>query len=89
MIFFNLADGGKQSVLGKPLLWQHALGSIIERDHGSAGASSRKYVRQRNGLLALAVEYVNRAIPLAPYLGNAAEHRKRYGELKQHPMEAA
>ena len=33
--------------------------------------------------------YVNRAITLAPYLGNAAEHRKRYGELKQRPREAA
>ncbi|MBU2532627.1 MAG: acyl-CoA dehydrogenase family protein [Alphaproteobacteria bacterium] len=33
--------------------------------------------------------YVNRAIAIAPYLGNAAEHLKRYGELKQRRTEAA
>ncbi len=33
--------------------------------------------------------YVNRAMAIAPYLGNAAEHLKRYGELKQHPTEAS
>ena len=27
--------------------------------------------------------YVNRILAAAPYLGNAADHRKRYGELKQ------
>ncbi len=27
--------------------------------------------------------YVNRMLALAPYLGNAAEHRRRYGQLKQ------
>ena len=32
--------------------------------------------------------YVNRAMAIAPYLGNAAEHLKRYGELKQHSPEA-
>ena len=33
--------------------------------------------------------YVNRAIAIAPYLGNAAEHLKRYGELKQRRMEVS
>jgi len=33
--------------------------------------------------------YVNRAITIAPYLGNAADHLKRYGELKQRQVEAA
>jgi alkylation response protein AidB-like acyl-CoA dehydrogenase len=31
--------------------------------------------------------YVNRAITIAPYLGNASEHLKRYGELKQRRAE--
>ncbi len=33
--------------------------------------------------------YVNRAITIAPYLGNAADHLKRYGELKQRRTEAS
>jgi alkylation response protein AidB-like acyl-CoA dehydrogenase len=33
--------------------------------------------------------YVNRAITIAPYLGNAADHLKRYGELKQRRLEAS
>lgn len=33
--------------------------------------------------------YVNRAITIAPYLGNAAEHLKRYGELRQRRTEAS
>lgn len=33
--------------------------------------------------------YVNRSLVLVPFLGNAAEHRKRYGELKQAVGEAA
>jgi len=33
--------------------------------------------------------YVNRAISIAPYLGNAAQHLKRYGELKQRRMEVS
>lgn len=33
--------------------------------------------------------YVNRAIAIAPYLGNANEHLKRYGELKQRRSEVA
>lgn len=33
--------------------------------------------------------YVNRAIAIAPYLGNAADHLKRYGALKQRHSEAA
>lgn len=32
--------------------------------------------------------YVNRAISIAPYLGNPSEHLKRYGELKQRRTEA-
>jgi alkylation response protein AidB-like acyl-CoA dehydrogenase len=32
--------------------------------------------------------YVNRAITIAPYLGNASEHLKRYGDLKQRRAEA-
>lgn len=32
--------------------------------------------------------YVNRAITIAPYLGNAADHLKRYGDLKQRRTEA-
>ncbi len=32
--------------------------------------------------------YVNRAIAIAPYLGNADDHLKRYGELKQRRGEA-
>lgn len=32
--------------------------------------------------------YVNRAISIAPYLGNAADHLKRYGEFKQRRTEA-
>lgn len=31
--------------------------------------------------------YVNRAIAIAPYLGNAADHLKRYGALKQRSTE--
>ena len=27
--------------------------------------------------------YVNRALVIAPFLGNAAEHRQRYGDLRQ------
>lgn len=33
--------------------------------------------------------YVNRSIAIAPYLGNAADHLKRYGDLKQRMAETA
>ena len=33
--------------------------------------------------------YVNRTLVLVPFLGNAAEHRLRYGNLKQAVGEAA
>lgn len=33
--------------------------------------------------------YVNRSLAIAPFAGNAAEHLKRYGELKQRSQETA
>jgi alkylation response protein AidB-like acyl-CoA dehydrogenase len=69
------AASSAKARIGKTAL---ALGNDAVQLHGAIGFTDEYD-------LAL---YVNRAITIAPYLGNAADHLKRYGELKQRRMEA-